>query len=119
MLKTAVPIYRVGSRRRKDDLLRVRNQDVTVYTDPAAGEICVRAQSPTNTPGISCWETQRAAAVVANGRRVWELPAGASYDETKLCLWQPRPDKWYWSPAQDMRGSEFLAALRVVNQQFQ
>jgi hypothetical protein len=50
--------------------------------------------------------------------QVFELPAGATYDDTKLRLWQPQPDKWYWSPTQDMLGSEFIDVLRAVNSQF-
>jgi hypothetical protein len=116
MATTTAPIYRIGNQ--SADLLCVRNQDVTIYSDPAQAEICVRTQSATNTPGISCWTTRQAAVRVSRRGQVWELPAGSTYDDTKLRLWQPRPDKWYWSPAQDMQGSEFIVALRVVNAQF-
>jgi hypothetical protein len=116
MAMTTAAMYRVGSGNARLD--RVRCQDVYMCAEPSETEICVRAHSATNTPGISCWTTQQAATNVASRGRAWELPAGAIYDDTKLRLWQPRPDKWYWSPAQNMRGSEFVIALRAVNAQF-
>lgn len=119
-----MPIYRIGIN--KPDLLRVRSEDVSVYQDPAQTEICVEPQSPTKTPGISCWTDQKTAAQVlasmaargGNPGRIWELPAGSTYDDTKLRLWPPSPGKFYWSPARNMPGSEFIAALRAVNSQF-
>ena len=62
-----------------------------------------------------------ASAMAARGTgaaQVWELPAGATYDDTILRLWQPRSDKWFWSPLRNMPGSVFIAELRVVNGQF-
>jgi len=76
MAVTSMALYRIGN---QPDLLRVRSQDVTVFQDPAQGEIWVRAQSATNTPGISCWTNQQAAVRVASGRSVRELPAGSTY----------------------------------------
>lgn len=126
MALTSVPIYRIGNQ--KADLLCVRDQDVSIYSDPAHPEICVQRQSGQKTPGISCWSTRQFATNMAaamatrsgsgGAATVWELPAGSNYDDTKLSLWQPRPDKWYWSPAQNMLGSEFIAAVRTVNAQF-
>jgi hypothetical protein len=125
MAATTVPIYRIGIQ--KNDLLCVRDQDVSIYSDPAEVEICVQPQSAQKTPGISCWHTRQAATAAASAmaRRsgwgtapVWELPAGSNYDDAVLRLWQPRADKWYWSPSRNMRGSEFIAALRAVNTQF-
>lgn len=117
MATTIASMYRVGNRNAGLD--RIRSQDVTICSDPAETEICVRASNATDTPGISCWTTQQAAANVARRGRTWELPAGATYDDARLRLWQPRPDKWYWSPARNMRGSDFITALRAVNAQFQ
>src|SRR5437764_457205 len=116
MATTAAAMYRVGNH--KADLLRVRNQDVSIFQDAAQPEICVRPYGPNSTPGISCCATQLAAQTAALRGRVWELPAGATYDDAILRLWQPRPDKWYWSPATNIPGSQFIAALRDVNDQF-
>jgi hypothetical protein len=126
MATTPVAIYRIGVL--KGDLLHVRNPDVAIYQDPAQTEICVQPQSANATPGISCWTTQNAAANQAASmtvRRggsvaglVWELPAGSTYDDSVLRLWQPRSDKWYWSPTRNMLGSVFIVALRTVNAQF-
>jgi hypothetical protein len=125
MATTTAPIYRIGNQ--QFDLLYVRSLDVSVYSDPAQIEICVQPQSANTTPGISCCSTRQAASTAAAAMarrssgvgRVWELPAGSAYDDTTLRLWQPRPDKWYWSPTRNMPGSEFIAALRAVNAQFQ
>jgi hypothetical protein len=117
MATTIALMYRVGNQNAGLD--RVRSQDVTICSDPAETEICVRASNATDTPGISCWTTHQAAGNAARRGRVWELPVGSTYDDARLRLWQPRPDKWYWSPAQNMRGSDFIIALRAVNDQFQ
>src|SRR5436305_7394553 len=117
MATTSVAIYRIGID--KANLLQVRSQDVSIYQDPGEAEICVQPQGPASTPGISCWTTQHAAANAAAQMasraagavaRVWELPANSAFDDTRLRLWQPRAEKWYWSPVRNMRGSEFVDA---------
>jgi hypothetical protein len=125
MARTTAPIYRIGTQ--QADLLHIRDEDISVYQDSSFGEIGVQPQGRKTTPGISCWSTRQVATNAAAGMAtrmggrpfVWELPAGATYDDTLLRLWQPRPGKWYWSPARSMRGSVFLVALRIVNRQFQ
>ena len=116
MAQTIETMYRVGVRNAQLD--RVRCQDVTICSVAAEKEICVRAPSATDTPGLSCWTSLQKAARAARRGQPWELPAGSTYDEKTLLLWKPRPDKWYWSPARQMPGSEFIAALRAVNDQF-
>ena len=127
MAKTSVAIYRVGVD--KANLLRVRSEDISVYQDPSRSDICVEPQSATKTPGISCFATvHQVRRLAANtfpahaGQTVWELPAGTDFDDSVLRFWQPHPqrnpDKWFWSPARRMPGSDFITALRLVNAHF-
>src|ERR1041384_3630203 len=82
MATTLVAIYRIGDQRA--DLLHVRSQDVSIYQDVAETETCFEAQSARSRAGISCWTSRQAATRVANGRNVWELPAGSTNDDTLL-----------------------------------
>ena len=111
MAATIVALYRKGNTG-SAKLDTLRNDDVEIYTDPAQPEICVRL---TNTTGVSCYGNTTALA--GFGGRTWELPANSGYDETRLLLWQDEPDSdhWNWTPARDMPGSEFIDALRSVN----
>jgi hypothetical protein len=117
---TQFPLYRVGGRgdARID---RIRSKDVDIYSDPALAEICARGSTQQFTAGISCWSNPQNVAAVAGTRRVWMLPPNSPYDDAVLRLWRPDPTRahWHWSPARDMLGSDFLVALRNLNQQFQ
>lgn len=119
MANTGVPLYRVGNL--DAGLDRIRSKDVDVRSDRGEGEICVWMSDAAHTAGLSCWSVRSRAANTAFGRRVWELPAGSLFDDTMLRLWEPHAGSghWYWSPTRNMRGSEFIAALRLVNARFQ
>ncbi len=116
MAVTPATMYRIGARNAQLD--RVRCPDVAIASRSGDAEIWVRASTNGGSPGISCWASHQLASQASVRGHVWELASGATYDENCLRLWQPRPDKWYWSPARDMRGSEFIAALRAVNALF-
>jgi hypothetical protein len=99
------------SARRRDTSSRIR-------------DICVEPQSATKTPGISCFATvHQVRRLAANtfpahaGQTVWELPAGTDFDDSVLRFWQPHPqrnpDKWFWSPARRMPGSDSSTLLMV------
>ena len=117
MANTTVALYRVGNL--DAGLDRIRSKDVDIRSDKAEAEICVWQSDATHSAGISCWSDRGRAARSAFKGRVWELPVQAVFDDTLLRLWEPRPGHWYWSPARNMRGSEFIAALRAVNGLFQ
>jgi hypothetical protein len=108
---TTTPLFRNGNAisARLDNL---RNDDVEIYTDLTQAEICLHA---TNTTGVSCYGN--AAALAGFRGKTWQLPMSSVYDDTRLLLWQDDPDSdhWSWTPARDMPGSEFIAALRDVN----
>ena len=110
---TPVPLYRKGRTSARLDALR--NDDVDIYTAPGLPEICVRVS---NTVGVSCYDNRTALAGF-NGYD-WELPANSDYDDSRLLLWRDHPDSdhWNWTPARNMPGSEFIAALRDVNNKF-
>jgi hypothetical protein len=114
MAATDRTLYRKGNGT-SAKLDSLRNDDAQIYTDPAQNEICVRL---TNTAGVSCYDSIAALAGLTGP--TWELPANADYDDTRLLLWQDDPDSdhWNWTPARDMRGSEFIEALRDVNKKF-
>ena len=114
MASTAIALYRKGNA--SSALLdRLRNDDIDVYSDPLCPEICVRQS---NTTGMSCYGNT--AALAGFSGKTWELPPNSDYDDARLLLWQDEPDSdhWNWTPARDMPGSEFLAALRDVNTKF-
>jgi hypothetical protein len=118
---TPVAFYRVGGRN-DARIDRLRSKDVDVYSDPAFAEICARASSLVHTAGISIWSDRNDAAIVAGTRRrVWALPPNSQYDDAFLRFWLPHPGTTHWhlSAARDMLGSDFLAALRLLNGQFQ
>jgi hypothetical protein len=114
MALTPVDLYRVGNatHARLDAL---RNSDVVIYTTDAESEICVRTQ---NTTGVSCYSTAAAASVLSG--RTYHLPAGSIYDDSVLLLWPdfPGADHWNWTPIRDIRGSEYIQALRDVDALF-
>jgi hypothetical protein len=118
MAKTIGPLFRIGNKNAELD--RIRNKDVSVYSTDSEAEICARAPSARNTAGISCWSDRHKAARYATRGRLWELPAQSDYDDTRLRLWEPHPGSghWQWSPAYDMPGTEFIAALRFVKGKF-
>lgn len=93
----------------------LRSDDVDIYTEASQSEICVRAST---TKGMSCWDS--VAHMVALHGKTWRLPVNSPYDETCLLLWEDYPGSrhWNWSPARDMPGSEYIAALRDVNARF-
>jgi hypothetical protein len=49
------------------------------------------------------------------------LPQNSQYDDLFLRFWLPHSGSTHWhlSPARDLPGSDFLAALRLLNGQFQ
>lgn len=114
MATTAKALYRKGNSG-SAMLDRLRNEDVEIFTDPASPEIGVRVS---NTAGVSCYDN--VAALAGLNGPTWELPANSDYDDARLLLWPDDPDSdhWNWTPARDMPGSEFIAALRDVNVKF-
>jgi hypothetical protein len=86
MALTTVDLYRGGNntRARLDSL---RNRDVSIYTDIAQNEVCLRASS---TNGVSCYDSAAAAAAVVTGK-IWHLPRNSTYDDAKLVLFLDQP----------------------------
>jgi hypothetical protein len=59
------------------------------------------------------------AAPIALNNVVWfVLPGGTKYDDVVFELWSDYPGHWSWEPAQNMRLSDYLDALRVLNGDF-
>lgn len=115
IVATTVDLYRVGS------LVRLRDDDVVVFTSAKDTEIQVRGLPwMSGMPGrpsrsVSCFAS-RAGASILNGK-VRHLPVGSLYDDTLLTIWPDYPgaDHWNWSPVGDMPGSAYLNALRAVD----
>lgn len=52
-------------------------------------------------------------------RGTWYLlPAGSSYDDSMLFLWNDYADHWSWEPAQDMLLMGYLDVLMALNRSF-
>jgi hypothetical protein len=114
MATTTVDLFRCGNST-SARLDHIRNTDVDIYTDTAIDELCAKTASE---KGISTWD--KSGSLTHLGGRIWRLPANSTYDDTLLELWETSPGsgKWLWSPASNMRGSEYVKELGTVNALF-
>jgi len=108
MAATTLDLYRLGnSTSAKLDNLR---PGADVVVESRNGQNWVKAGSG----GPSAFEMPSGL----RGKHWYKLSAGASYDDSRINLWNDAPNHWVFDVAKDMLLADFTAALSEVNPKF-
>jgi hypothetical protein len=108
IVRTTLDLYRAGNQNGGARLERFRPGEIVVHLRGNIDWILGPRQG-----GAS---TQDAPMGL---RGTWyHLPKGIAYDDAIFYLWTDYPGHWSWEPAQDMRLSAYLDALRAMNADF-
>ena len=101
------------------ELFRAGNRGSARFTHFVPGEIAIQSRNGVDwvlgprQGGASTKETPTGL------RGTWyRLPAGTTYDDSVLFLWNDYADHWVWEPAQDMPLAAYLSALERINAEF-
>jgi hypothetical protein len=113
MATTPVDLFRAGNKS------SAKLDAVKFGPNPARHDLPVRDINGVdhvdpNTGGVSTQE-----AIDPNFSGHWyRMPAGTTYDDTRLLLRSDSPGHWLWEPARIMPKDEYVDALRLANRDF-